>query len=423
MKTDWFKENMSADNPRGNDTQDLVGLDNHQDDESNFSGLSESNKLTTIILPAYNEAIALPKVLDEIFLIVDDRYEIIVVDDGSTDNTAMIAASYPCRLIQHKVNCGKGAAVRTGLRYAHGQYIIIMDADATYPSTAIPKIVKSLETYDMVRCTRQSDNDSMPKINQIGNRLFNWLFAKVIGLDGTDHLSGLYGIQRRIFEQMDVESDGFDLETEISFKANSRRFKIATFPVPYQSRLGEKKLRPFRDGTYILNRMLLMVLVYNPTMIFVVPGLVIFVLAVIGAVVLSENPLITPYFGLDVHSFILATLGILGGFQLVVFGIAASLYSVEVGYKPSRWLSIISSAPVRLGVSTVGLVLIIYEFLHILILAGDWYAQGAGAFNNTRELVSAAAILVGGMQLLSAALFISIFAGRLKNKISAVHPE
>ncbi len=396
--------------------QESVRADIHHAGQLEITDVTKFDILATVILPAFNEAIALPKVLDEIFQIVDERYEVIVVDDGSTDDTALIAASYPCHIIQHDSNCGKGAAVCTGLRYAHGQYIVIMDADATYPASAIPKIIKALYSNDMVRCIRKRDDENMPKINQVGNRLFDWLLTKIVGLDGGEHLSGMYGLRRRIMEQMEIESDGFDLETEISFKARMRGIKIASFPVAYQSRLGKKKLRPFLDGTHILNRILLLFLVHNPTMMFIVPGLSILVLAIIGAIVLSETPLITPYFGLDVHSFILAALGVLGGFQLVVFGIAASLYAVEVGYKPSQWLARVSSAPVRLGASAIGLILAFFAFLHIAIMTGRWFYQGAGAFTNTRELVSSATIMVGGTQLLSAALFISIFSGRINRK-------
>jgi glycosyltransferase involved in cell wall biosynthesis len=413
--TDEEEENMSVDSLQTDSVQGTVPRDRYRSSQLEFLDVSKFNILATVILPAFNEVIALPKVLDEIFLVVDNRYEVIVVDDGSTDETATVAASYPCHLIRHESNCGKGSAVQTGLRYAHGQYIVIMDADATYPASAIPKIVKALESNDMVRCIRQRDIN-MPKVNQVGNHLFDWLLTRIVGLEGGDHLSGLYGLQRRILEQMKIESDGFDLETEISFKANTRGMKIATFPITYQPRLGEKKLHPFRDGTYILNRILLLILVYNPTMVFVVPGLLIMALAIIGAVVLSETPVITPYFGLDIHSFILAALGVLGGFQLVVFGIAASLYAVEVGYKPRRWLSVLSSAPVRLGASAIGLILAFFEFFHIASMVVGWLYQGAGAFTNTREVVSAATIMVGSMQLLSAALFISIFAGRIDRK-------
>ncbi len=156
-------------------------------------------------------------------------------------------------------------------------------------------------------------------------------------------------------------------------------------------------------------------------MVFVVPGLFILIIAIVGAAILRETSLVTPYFGLDVHSFIIAALGVLGGFQLVVFGIAASLYSVEVGYKPRQWLVGVTSTPVRLGAAALGLILAFVELIHIAFIAGGWLLQGAGAFSNTREVVSSATILVGGLQLLSAALFISIFAGRISSKKKEIH--
>ena len=92
--------------------------------------------LVSVILPAYNEADALPKVLDEFLLQIDRNYEIIVVDDGSTDETSQVVTRYPFRLIKHSSNLGKGAAVRTGIEAARGDYIVVMDADASYPASA-----------------------------------------------------------------------------------------------------------------------------------------------------------------------------------------------------------------------------------------------------------------------------------------------
>src|SRR5262245_57676170 len=115
--------------------------------------------ITTIILPAPNEGRALPKVLSELQTLLNEHYEIIVVDDGSTDETARLAQKYACRLIRHQSRLGKGAAIRTGISHANGQYLVIMDADATYPATEIPRIVGLLAENDLVRCARQADNE------------------------------------------------------------------------------------------------------------------------------------------------------------------------------------------------------------------------------------------------------------------------
>ena len=115
---------------------------------------ANGNILVSIILPAYNEAEALPTVLSDLQRVVDDRYEIIVVDDGSTDNTVAVASDYPCRVIEHQFNRGKGAAVQTGLSKARGEYLVVMDANGTYPASAVPRIVELLKSHDLVRCER-----------------------------------------------------------------------------------------------------------------------------------------------------------------------------------------------------------------------------------------------------------------------------
>lgn len=370
--------------------------------------------ITTVVLPAYNEAEALPKVLRELGAVLDASYEVLVVDDGSTDGTAEIAAEYPCRVIRHRTRQGKGAAVRTGFANAQGQYLVVSDADGTYPAAAVPRIVALLAEHDLVRCNREHTTDFMPAINRAGNWLFDRLLTGVHGLDGADHLSGLYGLRRAVVQQMHLQSDGFDIEAEIGIKARARRLRVATFPIRYQARLGAKKLRPWRDGLAILSRIAALVLLYNPMLTFVVPGVVVLAAAMSLAAALQRGPVVTPYFGLSIHSFIVATLGVLAGFQLVVFGMAAALYGVEAGYRPPRWLVTLSSRPIRLGGVAIGLVMAASALVNILRLVAEWLGSGAGIFLDTRGVVVTSTIMVWGLQILSAGLFLSIFAGRLE---------
>jgi len=369
----------------------------------------------TVILPAYNEASALPTVLADLVAVLDHRYEIIVVDDGSTDETVAAARAFPCRVVRHRTNHGKGAAVRTGIRYARSELIIVMDADATYPADAIPRMVDMLAECDLVRCSRPRDTQSMPIINRIGNRLFDVLLGFSHGLDGSDHLSGLYGLRREALLRMRLESEGFDLEAEIGIKARIRGLRVESFTIPYNPRLGEKKLRPWRDGLLILRRIVALFLLYNPLVTFVLPGFIVMLLTVLGAALMSSGPLVIPqYFGLDIHSFIITTLGILASFQLIVFGMAAALYGVEAGYRPARWLMRLSSRPVRLGGGLFGFAMTLGAAGYVAALVLSWFRSGAGLFHATREVVLSASVLVLGLQILSAALFLSIFAGRLE---------
>jgi glycosyltransferase involved in cell wall biosynthesis len=373
--------------------------------------------LASIILPAYNEAEALPSVLESLSRVINETYEIVVVDDGSTDRTVEFARKGNCRVICHAQNMGKGAAVRTGVANARGQRIIIMDADATYPSDAIPKMVDLLATHDVVRCHRESRHEQMPTINRLGNWVFDTLLSRLHGLEGGDHLSGLYGMRMDAIHGMGLEADGFDIEAEIGIKARAQKLDIAVFPITYSARLGEKKLRPLQDGLLILRRILLLMLVYNPMATFVAPGLILMAISVVVAMMLSRGPVITPYFGLSIHSYIVAILGILAAFQLIAFGMAAALYGTEVGYRPQRWLLMLSSRPIRLGGATIVTLVLAGATANVVRMIVKWLANGGGLFVETRALVLSSTLAVLGLQIISTMLFLSLFADRLRRSM------
>jgi hypothetical protein len=369
---------------------------------------------TSLILPAYNEAEALPHVLEAVFAVVDASYEVLVVDDGSTDATQAVASAFPCRVIPHGGNRGKGAALQTGIAQARGQYLVIMDADATYPASAIPQIVERLAQFDLVRCNRRTQAENMPAINKIGNWVFDRLLALAHGLEGADHLSGLYGLRREAVLKMRLESVGFDIEAEIGIKARMGGLRVTSFPVDYQSRVGEKKLHPWRDGFVILSRIIALILLYNPLVTFILPGASLLLLTAVAMLALRGGPVFIATLGLSIHSFIVATLGIIASFQLVVFGIAAALYGVEAGHQTPHWLVRLSSRPVRLSAAGLGALMTVYAALDVARIAIGWVTAGAGLFFDTRAVVLNATLLVWGLQIVSAALFLSIFSGRLQ---------
>jgi glycosyltransferase involved in cell wall biosynthesis len=367
---------------------------------------------TTVVLPAYNEGAALPHVLDELGQYLDSSYEVLVVDDGSNDDTADVAERYPVRLIKHKTNRGKGVAIRTGIAEAQGENIVIMDADATYPVPAIKEMVDLLDENDLVRGIRESEPESMPVVNRFGNWLFNKLLAISHGLEGADQLTGLYAIRRSEAERLGTEARGFDIETEIGIKAKARGLREAEIPISYLPRVGEKKLSPWKDGLRILGRVIVLLLIYNPTLTFIVPGLALLGVTMAGAIALAiAGPVKTFFLGLDINSFIVVTLGVLASFQLVIFGVAAALYGVEAGKEPPKWLLRVISVRFRLGVAGLGIVLMVGSFAKLVQLTVQW--AGNNIFTDTRALVLATSFLVLGLQMLSAALFISIFSGRI----------
>jgi hypothetical protein len=280
---------------------------------------------------------------------------------------------------------------------------------------AIKEMVELLGDHDLVRGVRESDAGSMPVVNRVGNWLFNKLLTISHGLEGTDHLTGLYAMRRSEAVKLATEARGFDIETEIGIKAKARGLREAEIPISYLPRVGEKKLSPWKDGLRILGRVIVLLLIYNPTLTFIVPGLILMAISVTGAVLLSNGPVHTSYLGLNIHSFIVAALGVLAAFQLVIFGVAAALYGVEAGKGPPRWLRRVISVRFRLGVGLVGLVLMLGSIAKLIQLTIQW--AGNNVFTDTRGLVLTTSFLVLGLQVISAVLFISIFSGRLSRMV------
>ena len=156
----------------------------------------------SVVIPVYNEEKAIGTVLYELIEVLEGQaYEIIVVDDGSTDNTAKIVQEKQVKLIQHPQNMGYGAAIKTGIKNAANDLILIIDADGSYPVKAIPKLLKEVDNYDMVVGARTGKEVKI----QLYRRPAKWFLSKLANyLSGTkipDLNSGM-----RIFRKRDVEN-------------------------------------------------------------------------------------------------------------------------------------------------------------------------------------------------------------------------
>ncbi|MEO8285776.1 MAG: glycosyltransferase family 2 protein [Chloroflexota bacterium] len=382
---------------------------------------AEFEVTTTILLPAYNEAQALPAVLNDLLRVVDDTYEILVVDDGSTDGTAAVASEYPCRLIIQESNQGKGAAVRTGLTHAQGRYVVVMDADNTYPAESIPDLVHLLGEHDFVRGIREQDAKNSPLVNRMGNKAFDSVLKIVYGLEGGDHLSGLYGLRRDVFQSMNFIADGFDLEVEIGIKARAHELRTAWFPIEYKERIGEKKLNPIKDGWRILQRIMALTLLYNPGRMFILPAVCLLALSVVFTFLLRGGPVVVPVLQLSLYSFVTTTIGLAVSFQVVVYGLVAALYAVEKGVKPKQWLLKLSGRRMRLSVLSVGTIATVAGVIILADQVAKWTTPG-GSTVTVEGLVLAGVLLLCGLQTVLAVMFLSIFASKL-DKVTKKSPR
>ncbi len=299
--------------------------------------------LLSIVIPAYNEAQGLAAILERTLRVesalrraVPDIHgiELIVVDDGSTDQTAAIAQRYPkIRLIQHPVNQGYGSALKTGFAAAQGRYVGFLDADGTYPPEHFPQLCQTLEQQgaDIVIGSRMSGAASrMPWERSIGNRLFAQLLSWIVGRQVTDTTSGMRVFRRSVLPQLLPLPNGLHLTPAMSARAYHESLKILEVPIPYDERVGRSKLNPLTDGFRFLNIIVGIARLYNPLRLFSAVGLAILALAAwlgIGPVMYY----LTVRRVEDTEIYRLFTIMVLAvtGINLITFGAFAN-YAVEI---------------------------------------------------------------------------------------------
>ena len=289
-----------------------------------------------------------------------------------------------------------------------------MDADATYPASAIPRMVELLEDHDFVRADRQIDDSNTPYVNRVGNRALGATLRTLHGLGPGDHLSGLYGFRAGALEDLATEATGFDIEVEIGIKVKERGLSVAVLSIEYLPRIGDKKLSPLNDGARILGRILRLMLIYRPLLLFGLPGLILATTSFVAAIALSGGPIITGYLGLSIHTFIVSALGILAGFQLMVFGIAGAVYRQHVGFRASPVLDAVTSPTARMVAAISGGLLTIVCGVWLAVTIIGWIVAGGPVFTAARSLVFTATGAVFGLQLLSASLFVTLLSDRTR---------
>ena len=213
-----------------------------------------------VIVPAYNEEAGLAAVLHDLLPLRRQGIEIVVVDDASTDRTALVGEAAGVRVIRRARNGGKGAAIRTGLAAVDAPKVVTIDADGTYPVKAIAPIVRLLDDYDIVLGARTIGRGNIPILNRLGNTALRLIIRAASGFGSADPLTGLYGIRRAHLQAMELRSDGFGIEAEIAVKSARLGLRHVDYPIGYAERIGDSKLNPVRDGSIIAATILRLVL-------------------------------------------------------------------------------------------------------------------------------------------------------------------
>lgn len=208
-------------------------------------------KMVSIILPTFNESESIISVIKECKRL--KRFfptEIIVVDGGSTDNTAKLAAKEKIKVVKFKTKRGKGADFWAGVKIAKGEYIVQIDADNQFFPSEIPIFIKSLERgADVAIADRTHRPTDAPWIRVFGNKIFVIIASIVLRRRIYDLVAGFKAFKKSVLLSLDLKEPHFGYEAEVVAKAIIRGYNVVQIPVSYQRRkAGESQVKPLRDG-------------------------------------------------------------------------------------------------------------------------------------------------------------------------------
>lgn len=250
--------------------------------------MSESEKSLpriSVIVPAYNEGEGIGRVVEKIraaVTLLDEHHEIIVVDDGSEDETAQKAGEAGARVIQHPYNIGNGAAVKTGIRHARGSILVTIDGDGQHNPEDIPRLVERIGVYDMVVGSRNRESDTAAH-RDIANMVFNTLASYVAGRKIEDLTSGFRAVKTRIARQfLYLLPNKFSYPSTITLSVVRAGYSLGYEAIRFSRRGGnsKSKIRPLQDGMRFLMIILKIAVFYAPLKIFGPLSLFIFLLGV-----------------------------------------------------------------------------------------------------------------------------------------------
>jgi glycosyltransferase involved in cell wall biosynthesis len=209
----------------------------------------------SVVVPCFNEEQCIAATINELRrdLAAAGPYELIIVNDGSTDGTGEILQQMAEQdpqlcVLSHPQNRGYGASLKTGIRRATSEYIVITDADGTYPNHQIPALLEQVQDVDMIVGSRTGVNVQYPFIRRIPKAFLRRYACWITGTQIPDLNSGLRVFRRDVANRLlFIISDGFSFTTTITLSMLTNGYRVRYVPIDYLTRVGTSKIKPIRD--------------------------------------------------------------------------------------------------------------------------------------------------------------------------------
>jgi glycosyltransferase involved in cell wall biosynthesis len=374
-----------------------------------------SNVQISVVIPCLNEEEAVGAVVDQAWEGIKRsgrEGEVIVVDNDSSDRSAAVAAEHGATVVK-ETRRGYGSAYLAGLANARGEDIVMGDADETYPIEELGPFVERLEQGDDLvlgsRFKGRIHGDAMPWLNRrIGNPILTGLLNLFFGVKVSDAHCGMRAVRREALHVLDLHSTGMEFASEMVFKAYRRGLRVSEIPIDYFPRIGESKLNRFGDAW----RHARFMLVYSPSWLYFLPGAILLLLGLTGALVLATGPV--DIFGRtwEIHTMLACIAAVLVGAQVVQLGLFARTYALAHLNEHDPLIDRLH-ARIRLEHGLLlGFGLLVAGLAIVGVIFGEWAADGFGRLGHAHATALGFTLFGLGVQVVLGSFFLSLLTMR-----------
>jgi hypothetical protein len=381
----------------------------------------------SVVIPCLNEEEAVGKVVDQALEGIrrsGRTGEVIVVDNASTDRSAEVATDHGATVVREE-RPGYGSAYLAGLAVAQGDFIVMGDADETYPMQDLAPFVDRLAGGDDLvmgsRFEGTIHGEAMPWLNRhIGNPILTGLLNVLFGVKISDAHCGMRAVRKDALPTLDLHSTGMEFASEMVFKAFRRKLRVSEIPIDYYPRVGESKLNRFGDAWRHVKFMLL----YSPSWLFFVPGLVLLALGTVGALALAAGPVDVLGRTWQIHTLFLFMFAILLGTQVVQLGIFARAFAAaHLGETDG----LVEWARGRLSLEhglAVGGLILLGGIATVTVIFVAWALGGFGELAHEYATALGFTLIAVGTQVVLGSFFIGLLTMRTTepSRVTAVVP-